>query len=411
METGPDDPANIAKCGESVSAPKCWWEGFREEMPITDCWVYLDHAAVGPIPRSGADALKRFADQAAMDGDYHWPKWSAAAQGARQAASTMLHATPEEVALVANTTLGIHTIALAYPWKPNDSVVILENEFPSNQLPWLGLRERGVEVRVVKASLDGSICIDRVLDAMDHSTRLVAISWVGYATGYRIDLNELCDRIHRKGAEVFLDAIQGLGVFPLDLSDIPVDYLAADGHKWLLGPEGAGFAFIRQKHLEKLQPALAGWNSLQASHEFVVDKKPFKQTAARYEGGSANHVGFAALKQSMELLLEYGCHRAESGFAQRILDLVAHAEEGLLARGASIPWHSPKNRRDLRSRASGILSFDLPGKDPHAVRKVLMECGVILSVRHGSLRIAVHAYNNLGDIQRFLEAITWVNSN
>lgn len=131
----------------------------------------------------------------------------------------------------------------------------------------------------------------------------------------------------------------------------------------------------------------------------------------RYEGGSSNHVGFAALKQSMELLLQNGCHREESGFAQRVLDLVAHAEEGLLARGAKIPWHSPRNRRDLQSNASGILSFDLPGKDPHAVRKVLMECGVILSVRHGSLRIAVHAYNSLGDIQRFLDAISWVNLN
>jgi selenocysteine lyase/cysteine desulfurase len=411
METGPHDPANFATGGEVVAASNRWWESFREEMPVAGRWVYLDHAAVGPIPRSGAEAVKRFADQAAEDGDFHWPKWSAAAQGARQAAAAMLHASPEEIALVANTTLGIHTIALAYPWKPHDSVVILENEFPSNQLPWLVLRDRGVEVRVVQANPDGSLCIDRILDAMDHSTRLVALSWIGYATGYRISLPQVCDRIQKRGAEIFLDAIQGLGVFPINLSDIPIDYLAADGHKWLLGPEGAGIAFMRQKHLDKLQPALAGWNSLQASHEFVVDNKPFKTTAARYEGGSSNHVGFAALQQSMELLLQFGCHREGSGFAQRVLDLVAHAEEGLLAHGAKIPWHSPKNRRDLQSHASGILSFDLPGKDPHAVRKNLMDSGVILSVRHGSLRIAVHAYNTLEDIQRLLDAIAWVNLN
>lgn len=406
METGPSDASNGANQGEVVPVPNRWWVDFREEMPVAGRWAYLDHAAVGPIPRAGADALRCFANQASEDGDFHWPKWSAAAQGARQAAATMLHAIPEEIALVPNTTLGIHTIALAYPWKPNDSVVILENEFPSNQLPWLALRDRGVEVRTVKANHDGSICIDRILCAIDHSTRLVAVSWVGYATGYRIDLFELCERIHQRGAEVFLDAIQGLGVFPIDLSKVPVDYLAADGHKWLLGPEGAGFAFIRQKHLEKLNPALAGWNSLQASHEFVVDKKPFKKAASRYEGGSTNHVGFAAFRESMELLLRYGCHRADSGFAQRILDLVAYAEEELLARGATIPWYSPRNRRDLQSHASGILSFNVPDTDPHAVRKGLMEQGVILSVRHGSLRIAIHAYNNLEDIQRLVAGIT-----
>ncbi|MCY3004512.1 MAG: aminotransferase class V-fold PLP-dependent enzyme [Planctomycetota bacterium] len=381
------------------------WNQLREEMPVVEKWAYFDHAAIGPLPRRSARAIGDFALEASLDGDFHWPAWSSRAANLRNQAARLLGAQCDEIALIANTTLGIQTIALAFPWQVGDSVVLPSNEFPSNQLPWLALRNRGVEVRMVDPKPDGSIDLERLSQAIDATTRLVSISWVGYATGHRVDLQDVCDMAHRQGAQVFVDAIQGLGVFPLDVGQIPIDYAAADGHKWMMGPEGAGFLYIRRSRFEQLQNVLSGWNSLDASHEFVCEGKRFKNSAARYEGGSANHVGILGLASSLELLLQYGCHDPKSGFANRVLETTQLAREELLSLGAQMAWPIPPNPTMLAGHASGIVSFHLPGNDPQEVRRRLMRSGIILSVRHGALRIAVHAYNDASDIDRLTQAL------
>jgi selenocysteine lyase/cysteine desulfurase len=381
------------------------WNEFRAEMPVAEKWAYFDHAAVGPLPRRTADAIQKYSIEASSDGDFHWPNWSASAAELRNHGAKLLGAKAEEIALVANTTLGIQTIALAFPWRTGDSIVLPSNEFPSNQLPWMALEHRGVEVRRVDPEPDGSIDLQKIAQAIDASTRLVSLSWVGYSTGHRTNLMDVCQLAHRRGAQVFVDAIQGLGVFPLDVRQIPIDYAAADGHKWMLGPEGAGLLYIRDKHLETLSNVLAGWNSLEASHEFVSSGKKFKPSAARYEGGSANHVGQIGFQASLGLLLHYGCHDPSSGFAERILALAEFARQQLMSIGAPLAWPPPKNPTSLDGTGSGIISFNIPGKDPQEVRRHLIRSGVILSVRHGSLRIAIHAYNNPSDIERLIEAI------
>ncbi|MCE2811754.1 MAG: aminotransferase class V-fold PLP-dependent enzyme [Planctomycetaceae bacterium] len=381
------------------------WTQFRAQMPVAEKWAYFDHAAVGPLPATAAQAISRFAHDASADGDFHWPQWSASASKLRSHGARLLGAEVEEIALVANTTLGIQTVALAFPWKSGDSIVLPSNEFPSNQLPWMALENRGVKIRLVSPESDGSIDLVKLREAIDSTTRLVSLSWVGYATGHRVDLHEVCDMAHRKGAQVFVDAIQGLGVFPLDTKQIPIDYAAADGHKWMLGPEGAGLLYIRRSNLECLQNVLSGWNSLEASHEFVCDGKSLKSSAARYEGGSANHVGLIGLEASLGMLLEFGCHDSQSGFANCVLQLAAQAREGLLSVGAQLAWKTPLDSLSLKGHASGIISFHLPGKDPQLVRRDLMRAGVILSVRHGALRIALHAYNDANDIERMVQAI------
>ncbi|MFY7893155.1 MAG: aminotransferase class V-fold PLP-dependent enzyme [Pirellula sp.] len=381
------------------------WTQFRAQMPVAEKWAYFDHSAVGPLPKRAAEAIARFAHEASVDGDFHWPEWSATASKLRGLGARLLGAQGEEIALVGNTTLGIQTVALAFPWQSGDSIVLPSNEFPSNQLPWMALESRGVKVRFVSPEPDGSIDLVKLREAIDSTTRLVSLSWVGYATGYRIDLNDVCEIAHRKGAQVFVDAIQGLGVFPLDTNQIPIDYAAADGHKWMLGPEGAGLLYIRRSNLDHLQSVLAGWNSLEASHEFVCGGKSFKASAARFEGGSANHVGIIGLSASLGMLLDFGCHDAHSGFANRVLQLAAQAREGLLDVGAQLAWATPADPLDLDGHSSGIISFHLLGKDPQQVRRELMRAGVILSVRHGALRIALHAYNNSNDIERLVRAI------
>lgn len=381
------------------------WTNFRAQMPVAEKWAYFDHAAVGPIPAPAAQAISRFAHEASADGDFHWPQWSASASKLRSHGARLLGAEVDEIALVGNTTLGIQTVALAFPWKSGDSIVLPSNEFPSNQLPWMSLENRGVHIRFVAPEPDGSIDLVKLREAIDSTTRLVSLSWVGYATGHRVDLQEVCDIAHRKGAQVFVDAIQGLGVFPLDTNKIPIDYASADGHKWMLGPEGAGLLYIRRSNLDHLQTALAGWNSLEASHEFVCGGKSFKSSAARYEGGSANHVGLLGLEASLGMLLDFGCHAPQSGFANRVMQLAAQARERLLSVGAQLAWKPPSDSLSLNGHASGIVSFHVPGKDPQQVRRELMRAGVILSVRHGALRIALHAYNNTHDIERMVQAI------
>jgi cysteine desulfurase / selenocysteine lyase len=371
------------------------WEALRSQMPVTRRLAYLDHAAVAPLSEPARSAITQWADQATEQGDVCWPQWDQRCQEVRQLAASMIHADTTEIALIPNTTTGIGLVAEGFPWREGDNVVTLANEFPSNQYPWMNLATRGVQTRRVQA-FDGQVHVDHLLAACDHRTRLISVSWVGYATGWRIDVPRLVQEAHRRGILVFLDAIQGLGVFPLDVRAWEVDFLAADGHKWMLGPEGAGLLFIRGEHLDLLRPLLVGWNSVQQSHDFSRCDLDLRPAAARYEGGSANMAGIAALGASLQLLASAGLTPSVSPLADRVVQLTNLAIERLRSIGALI--RSPR----VRGHDSGILAFELPGKSPSTVRRHCMEHGVVLSVRHGWLRISPHAYNNEQDIDRLV---------
>ncbi len=281
------------------------WDYFRRQMPIARQWAYFDHAAVAPLSGPAHECLAQWATDATTNGSAHYPAWTRQVEHLRTLAADMIGAAPEEIALVGNTTAGINLVAEGFPWKPGDNVVIREDEFPSNQYPWLHLADRGVETRRIPTS-GGRLDLDRLAAACDHRTRIVSLSWVAYASGWRHDLDQLAELVHARGALLFLDAIQGLGVFPLDVRATPVDFLAADGHKWLLGPEGAGIFFTRREHLNLLRPVGVGWNSVRHQHDFSRIELVFKDTAARYEGGSQNVAGLSALGASLELLNRFG---------------------------------------------------------------------------------------------------------
>jgi selenocysteine lyase/cysteine desulfurase len=194
---------------------------------------------------------------------------------------------------------------------------------------------------------------------------------------------------------LLLDAIQALGVFPLDVRQTPIDFLAADGHKWLLGPEGAGVFFTRREHLNLLRPVGVGWNSVRNEHDFSHIELVFKDTAARYEGGSQNVAGLLALGASLELLARFGAQ----AISQRVLEITDLACERLEKIGAAIlSDRRPGNK-------SGIVSFEMPGLDPYALRKKCFEQHVLLSCRAGRLRISPHAYNDASDVERLIEAL------
>lgn len=374
------------------------WEWWRSQMPITENWAYFDHAAVAPLPEPTTSTMIAYAQQASTQGDTVWLTWAAQLEKLRLGIASWLNATPEEIALVPNTTFGINVVAEGIRWKEGDNIVIPGGEFPSNQFPWQNQARRGVELRIVPSPA-GRVDLDGIRRAIDGRTRIVAASWVGYSSGFRLPLDDLCQLAHQRGVLVFLDAIQGLGPFPLDLEKTPVDFLAADGHKWMLGPEGAGLTFIRQRHLAELDCTPVGWNSIVGSHNFSAHSMDLRPTAARYEGGSQNMPGLLAMHASLQLFWQVIAQHGLEAIPSRILELNSHAREGLRKRGVKLisDWH--------RQNRSGILTFVPRTGTPDELRTKLANAGIAVSCRGGGVRLSIHVYNTHQEIDAMLDLV------
>ncbi len=392
-------PANLTQTiseAEISSDPWRWW---RSQMPISTKWAYFDHAAVAPLPEPSSVAITAFANEAAVDGDTRWPDWAADVEQLRSDFSTFLGCDSTEIALVPNTSFGINVVAEGIDWHPGDNVVIPAGEFPANRFPWLNQERHGVEVRIIGKDDSHEINLDELLNAIDSRTRLVSASWVGYATGHRLDIDRLAHEVHRRGALFFLDAIQGLGIFPIDLRQTPIDFLAADGHKWLLGPEGAGVLMIRKEHLPKLACVPVGWNSVRSALHFSHASFDIRPSASRYEIGSQSMLGMRALRQSLGLFLKVRAYHGDEAIANRVLDLGECLIDGLRARGVDTICHPQRKHR------SGIISFAIPGVEPSVFRQLALERSVVVSCRSFGVRASVHAYNDQSDVQRLLDAV------
>jgi cysteine desulfurase / selenocysteine lyase len=370
---------------------------FRTQMPVTAKWTYFDHGAVAPLPEPTRAAIATWLQGATNEGDVFWPEWSQQVERTRLAAASLVGAGEDEIALVPNTTTGIGLVAEGFPWKTGDNVVTLANEFPSNLYPWLNLASRGVETRKVPVE-GGRVDLDRVEAAIDERTRLVSLSWVGFASGWRIDVAAAAEICHRKGCLFFLDAIQGLGVFPLDVKSSGIDFFAADGHKWLLGPEGAGLLYIRREHLDLLRPLGLGWHSVVGGGSFTSEMN-LRPTAARYEGGTQNMAGMIGLGASLALLADIGLGPASSPVGDLVLSITDYACERLASVGANLL--SPREG----AQRSGIITFQIPGHDPADIRKALLAAGVVTSCRGGGVRISPHGYNTCDEIDRLVAVL------
>ncbi len=393
-------------------------EQLRSQMPVTKRFAYFDHAAVAPLTAPAAAAISQYAQQAAEQGDLPWPTWDAALSRLREVAAEFLGASEDEVALVPNTTHGIGLVAEGFPWQAGDNVVIPENEFPSNSLPWSRLARLGVELRRVAVEPTGELDLGKLSQAIDVRTRIVSISWVGFVSGYRIDVGEVAELVHSRGGLLMLDAIQGLGAFEIDVNATGVDFLAADGHKWMLGPEGAGLFYVRKKHLDLLEPLGVGWGSL-AADSFIPGSVDLKTSASRYEGGAANMPGMIGFAQSLSLLQQLHHSTSAQSPNRSALSEAVLANVEMMAdrlRQAGFRVYLPEET----SRRSGILGIswpasgnatdssgadDVPESVALAARKHCIAAGVVLSVRNGRLRAGTHAYNNEHDIQRLVNAL------
>jgi selenocysteine lyase/cysteine desulfurase len=369
------------------------WQALRDEMPVTRQWAFFDHAAVAPLTAAARRALGEWADDLTANGVVGESRRNRRVEEARARAARLLGADPLDVAFIKNTSEGIGIVAEGFPWRDGDNVVTSADEYPANRYPWMNLAGRGVEVRAVP-SRDGRVLVEDLRAAMDARTRLVSLSFVEFATGFRNDLDAVGALCRERGIYFFVDAIQGLGVLPLDVGRTPIDFLAADGHKWLLGPEGAGLLYVRREVLELLHPVGVGWNSVVGANEFARIDFRLKPHAGRWESGTLNFGGVLALGASLELLLGVGV----PALTERVLALTDELCDK--ARRIGLAVFSSREP----SEKSGIVSLIVPG-DVRALVGRCRERGLVVNHRAGRLRVSPHAYNTSEEIDRLVETL------
>jgi cysteine desulfurase / selenocysteine lyase len=378
---------------QATSMPD-WWQLIRQQMPVVRQWAYFDHAAVAPLSEPARVVVHEWADHFTENGVVDWNRWRQKIEGLRELAAARLRADQSEIALIRNTTEGITLVAEGFPWQAGDNVVVPDSEFPSNLYPWMHLADRGVEVRQVHCP-EGRIEPASIERACNDRTRIIAVSWVGYGAGWRADLEALAEIAHARDAFLFVDAIQGLGVLDLDVTQTPIDALAADGHKWLLGPEGAGIMYIRQSCLDRLRPLGIGWNSVVQAGNFSDTSLRIKPDASRYEGGTHNMVGFLGLAASMSMFTQHSGAEIE----QRLRYVTDLCCERLQSAGATLVSER------AGGRWSGILALDIPRRSPLEVKKDCLRQQVVVNARNGHVRISPHVYTSADDVERLIGAL------
>jgi selenocysteine lyase/cysteine desulfurase len=370
------------------------WSAFRSHFPVTARWAFLDHAAVAPLPTPAVEALRLYAESLASNGIADLKRWLDRIAHVRGLAARLINAPSEnDVYFIPNTTHGISVVAEGFPWQPGDNVVLAAEEYPANQYPWMNLAGRGVEVRAVP-SRGNRIAVDDLRAALTDRTRVLSVSSVEFASGFRNDLDTLGGLCRERGILFFVDAIQSLGAIPLDVQRTPIDALAADGHKWMLGPEGAGFGYIRRQWVDRLHPIGVGAFSVVRPFDFSTIDFTLKPHAGRWEGGALNVPGITALGASLELLLAAGVENVE----RRILELTDYLCDRALSQG----WQVFSSRR--AGEKSGIVSLVHPSRPAAEVQKRCRAAGVVVNNRAGRTRVSPHAYNTPAEIDLFLDA-------
>jgi selenocysteine lyase/cysteine desulfurase len=371
------------------------WDALRKrEFPVTERWAYFDHAAVAPLPKRSGDMLRAWAAEQESNGVVNWLDWERKLEATRGRCAALIGSDPEEIAFVNSTTHGIGIVAEGFPWHDGDNVVTAAEEYPSNVYPWMNLASRGVSLRLVP-SRDGRVPIEDLIAAIDARTRLLTISHVEWSTGYRNDLDALGAVCHDRGIALFVDAIQGLGPLTIDVARTPIDFLCADGHKWLLGPEGAGLLYIRREWIERLRPIGVGWHSVVSSFNTPGFDFTLKPNAQRWEGGSFNMPGLQCFGASLELLAEIG----REAVSERILDRAVRVRE--IARQCDWSVVGSQAPADL----SGIVALEKPGIDPNRFALEARTRQVAIASRLGKIRVSPHIYNNDDDLERLAETL------
>jgi cysteine desulfurase / selenocysteine lyase len=375
--------------------------GNAEVFPILNKWDFFQHAGVSPLPRMAGDALRNFATHI-ENASYLEANWHPQIKELRSMVAKMINATPEEITFVKNTSEGISTCAFGVDWKEGDVVVTTAVEYPANIYPWMEVaRRHKVRVVMVKEESDADgrriVPMGKILDAAaDPRTKLIALSHVEYASGQRNDLAAIGAFCRARGILFCVDAIQSMGVVPIDVQSMNIDYLSADGHKWLLSPEAAGVLYVRRDLQDRTRPLSVGATSVIDFLNFGDYNYTLRPDAGRYESGSLNVPGLLAMKASFEMFLSAGMDNVTA----RIKQLSDYLIAGLQRKGYQIV--SPR----AGDQWSGIVSFMPKSGDPNAIVKTLREKHRIeIVAREGRLRASAHFYNTEEQMDRLIAAL------
>jgi len=365
----------------------------RSLFPVAREFTFLNHAAVAAPPQPVVDTVAGFLAECAGRGSLDYGSWLARLAKVRRQAANLIGADAGEIAFIPNTSTGLATMAEGLDWRPGEAVLVTAPDFPANVYLWQHLQRKGVAVRFIERRADGRIGPEEISQAWVPGARLLAISSVDYVTGFAADLPALGEFCRQRGLLFCVDAIQSLGVLPLDVKACGIHLLAAGGHKWLLGPMGSGLLYVDGNVVDRFAPPLVGWKS-------VVDEESFelhfelKRDAGKFEPGTLNLPGIFGLGAALDLLAAVGV----GNIRQRVLSLNDRLAEGLRERGLEIvsPW-GEKER-------SGIFSYR-PTEEAVRCFREFAGRNVLVSPRAGLIRLSPHFWNDESDVSAFFAAL------
>jgi len=367
------------------------------EFPLSDELIYLNHAAVAPWPKRTRDAVIQFAEQNCAYGSHFYLDWLRKETELRQQLKALINApSADDIALVKNTSEALSFVASGLPWQTGDNIVSSNEEFPSNRLPWQSLADQGVEFR--QADLASTANPEDALFALvDSHTRLLTISSIQFASGLRMDLERIGNFCKQRNILFCIDAIQSLGAVQFDVQAYNADFVMADGHKWMFGPEGLGVFYTKPEARDRLKLTQFGWHMMKDTHNY--ENKPWEAhpTARRFECGSPNMLGIHALSASLSLLLEIGMETIESQVIERseYLKAAIDANEQLMLLTQA-----------NNTLNSGIVVFKHRLITNEVVYKHLQQSGVICAMRGGGIRFSPHFYNTFDEIDRAVALVS-----
>jgi cysteine desulfurase/selenocysteine lyase len=368
----------------------------RDLFPALRKYVYLNSAAVAPLPTIAVEAVHRQLKDVSENGSTHFNDWIQTKQRARDLVAEMLRVKPEQIAFMRNTSDGFASIAGGLKWKKGDNIVSFAKEFPANFYAWRRIRDVfEVELRLCPER-DGRIDTDEFIDLIDENTKLVAISAVQFASGFRADLERIGRAARRVDALFAVDIIQGFGAMPFDLPAQFVDIAAGASHKWLCSPEGCGLLYLSERARERVEPALVGWISVETPWNFEDTKQSFKPNALAWESGTGSASLFYGLEQSLKLLHEIGAENIEN-YLEELSDYLCE-----LLTGKNYEIVSSRSKTEKSQIVCIKNTNNLPSNE---IAATLEKQNIIVSPRGDRLRIAPHFFNNREDIEKLIAAL------
>ena len=369
-------------------------EEIRELFPAAKKYAYLNSAACAPLPTITVEAVNKQLRDVSENGTINFLDWVATKNRARQIIASMLKVGAEQVAFMRNTSDGFATAANGLKWEKGDNIVTFAKEFPANFYAWRRIRDEfGVEIRACHER-SGRIDLDEFVGLIDGNTKLVSISAVQYASGFRADLERIGTAARKVDALFAVDIIQAFGVMPFDLEAQKVDIAAGASHKWLCSPEGCGILYLSDRARERVEPTLVGWISVEDGWNFEDREQAFKPNALAWESGTGAASLFYGLEQSAKLLYETGADKIEN-YLEELTDYLSELLAG-------------KNYEIVSSRAPGEKSQIVcikhnDGLTSNEIAKHLENENIIVSPRGDRVRIAPHFFNNREDVERLAE--------